>query len=73
VSPDPDRGQIALVAPFVREAIRTVAKGELLLPSAIALKFAESMAHPELTERERQVLKYIAEGGTNKQIWASTG
>ncbi len=39
----------------IREAVRRVAAGESLLPAAIASKLAESMAHPELSERERQV------------------
>jgi two-component system NarL family response regulator len=52
----------------IREAVRRVAAGESLLPAAIASKLAESMAHPELSERERQVLQYIANGRSNKEI-----
>jgi hypothetical protein len=39
-----------------------------LLPAAVASKLAESMAHPELSERERQVLQCMANGRSNKEI-----
>jgi len=52
----------------IRESVRRVAAGESLLPAAIASKLAESMAHPELSKRERQVLEYIANGRRNKEI-----
>lgn len=52
----------------IRESIRRVAAGESLLLPNIAAKLAESMAHPELSERELQVLLYLAEGRSNKEI-----
>jgi two-component system NarL family response regulator len=52
----------------IREAVRRVAEGESLLPADIASKLAESMGHPELSERERQVLQYMASGRSNKEI-----
>ena len=52
----------------IRESVRRVAAGESLLPAAIASRLAESMAHPELSKRERQVLEYIANGRSNKEI-----
>jgi two-component system NarL family response regulator len=52
----------------IRESVRRVAAGESLLPAAIASKLAESMAHPELSQREQQVLQYIANGRSNKEI-----
>jgi two-component system NarL family response regulator len=52
----------------IRDAVRRVAQGESLLPPSIASKLAESMAHPELSERELQVLKYMANGRSNKEI-----
>jgi two-component system, NarL family, response regulator len=52
----------------IREAVRRAAEGESLLPATVASKLAESMAHPELSERERQVLQYIASGRSNKEI-----
>ncbi|MBV9673684.1 MAG: response regulator transcription factor, partial [Verrucomicrobia bacterium] len=41
---------------------------ESVLSSNIAAKLAESIAHPELSKRERQVLKYLANGRSNKEI-----
>jgi two-component system, NarL family, response regulator len=52
----------------IRDAVRKVAKGDSLLPASIASKLAESMAHPELSERELQVLQYMANGRSNKEI-----
>ena len=52
----------------IRDAVRKVAKGDSLLPPSIASKLAESMAHPELSERELQVLQYMAKGRSNKEI-----
>ena len=52
----------------IRESVRRVAAGESLLPATIASKLAESMARPELSKRERQVLEYIANGRSNKEI-----
>jgi two-component system NarL family response regulator len=52
----------------IRDAVRKVAKGDSLLPPAIASKLAASMAHPELSERELQVLQYMANGRSNKEI-----
>src|ERR1700746_2343275 len=54
--------------PQIRDAVRRVAQGESLLPPAIATKLVESMARPELSERERQVLQYMANGRSNKEI-----
>jgi DNA-binding NarL/FixJ family response regulator len=39
-----------------------------LLPTAIASKLAESMAIRSSLNRERQVLEYIANGRSNKEI-----
>jgi DNA-binding NarL/FixJ family response regulator len=38
----------------IRESVRRVAAGEALVPPHIAAKLAESMARPELSERERR-------------------
>ena len=51
----------------IRAAIRTVAAGESLFPTEVS-KLAESTAHPELSERELQVLQYIANGRSNMEI-----
>jgi two-component system NarL family response regulator len=55
----------------IREAVRRVAAGESLVPAGVASKLAESMARPELSEREREVLRYIANGRSNKEIGQS--
>jgi DNA-binding NarL/FixJ family response regulator len=52
----------------IREAVRKVAAGQALLQPEIASKLAESMARPELSERELQVLQYMALGRSNKEI-----
>jgi two-component system NarL family response regulator len=52
----------------IRESVRRVAAGEALVPPNIAAKLAESMARPELSEREREVLRYMANGRSNKEI-----
>ena len=53
---------------LVREAVRRVASGESFIPPEIAFKLAESMSHPELSQRETQVLQQVAQGKTNKEI-----
>jgi two-component system NarL family response regulator len=52
----------------IREAVRTVARGESFLPPEIGFKLAESMSHPELSNRETQVLQQLAYGRSNKEI-----
>ena len=52
----------------IRESVRRVAAGDFVLSSNIAAKLAEAIAHPELSKRERQVLKYLANGRSNKEI-----
>ncbi len=52
----------------IRESVRRVAAGEFVLSSNFAAKLAESIACPQLSNRERQVLKYLANGRSNKEI-----
>jgi two-component system, NarL family, response regulator len=52
----------------IRESVRRVAAGGSVLSSNLATKLAESIARPELSTRERQVLKYLANGRSNKEI-----
>jgi DNA-binding NarL/FixJ family response regulator len=52
----------------IEEVVRAVAAGRALFPADITMKLAESVAHPELTERELQVLQHIANGRSNKEI-----
>jgi len=50
------------------EAVRQVAAGEVALPPDVASKLAESLAHPELSARELEVLEQVAQGRTDKEI-----
>jgi DNA-binding NarL/FixJ family response regulator len=52
----------------IRQTIREVAAGRASLQPEIASRLAESMARPELSERELQVLHYMADGRSNKEI-----
>jgi two-component system NarL family response regulator len=52
----------------IREAVRRVASGESFLPAEIGFKLAESMSHPELSNRENEILRYLARGRSNKEI-----
>ena len=52
----------------IRESVRRVAAGEFVFSSNFAAKLAESIARPQLSKRERQVLKYLANGRSNKEI-----
>jgi two-component system, NarL family, response regulator len=55
----------------IREAVRRVAQGESFLPPEIGLRLAESMCYSELSNRESQVLQYLARGRSNKEIGRS--
>ena len=48
--------------------IRLVYAGQSSLPAAVASKIAASFSKPELSGREKEVLRLIALGQTNKQI-----
>jgi two-component system, NarL family, response regulator len=52
----------------IAEAVRAVAAGQTLFPTEITLKLAQSVAHPELTKRELEVLQCLANGRSNKEI-----
>jgi two-component system NarL family response regulator len=52
----------------VCESIREVYAGKSSLPRDVAAKLADSMAQPELTQRELQILKQMALGKSNKEI-----
>jgi two-component system, NarL family, response regulator len=52
----------------ILEAVRRVAAGEALVPSKIATVLTDSLAHPELSPRELQVLRELAAGNSNKEI-----
>jgi DNA-binding NarL/FixJ family response regulator len=50
------------------DAIRTVDAGKSRIPSIVAEKLADRMSGPGLTTREREVLKGIVAGRSNKEI-----
>jgi two-component system, NarL family, response regulator len=52
----------------IRDAVRSVARGERYLPANIGLKLADSVSRPELSRRETEVLQYLARGRSNKEI-----
>jgi DNA-binding NarL/FixJ family response regulator len=54
--------------PELLDAIRRVHRGETSIPPSIGQKLVEKMNRPELTERELEILKLIAEGRSNKEI-----
>jgi DNA-binding NarL/FixJ family response regulator len=54
--------------PELLDAIRRVHCGETCIPPRIAQKLVEKMKRPELTQREVEILRFIAEGNSNKDI-----
>jgi two-component system, NarL family, response regulator len=52
----------------VCDTIREVFAGKSSLPRDVAAKLADSMAQPELSSRELQILRQIARGKSNKEI-----
>lgn len=54
-------------------AIHRVSAGERTLPADVEQRLAQRSAEPEITAREREVLKLIAQGCANKEIGAQLG
>jgi two-component system, NarL family, response regulator len=52
----------------ILETVRRVAAGEALVPSRIASMLTESLGRAELSPREVQVLRQLADGNSNKEI-----
>ena len=59
--------------PELLDAIRRVHSGETCIPPRISQKLVEKMNHPELTEREVEILRLIADGESNKAIGDKLG
>ena len=57
----------------IAAAIRTVHKGERVVPTAVAQRLAEHTPRVELTEREIEVLTHMLKGLSNKQIASVIG
>jgi DNA-binding NarL/FixJ family response regulator len=57
----------------VVRAIHAVHRGETVVPATVAQRLAEYTARVELTEREIEVLTYMATGMRNKQIAGEIG
>ncbi len=55
----------------VLDTVRAVYAGQKRLPPEVAAKLADRMTAPELTERERDVLRQIVAGRSNKEIGAA--
>jgi two-component system NarL family response regulator len=51
-------------------AIRTVNKGRKYISPNVAAKLVERMNHPELSDRELEVLRLVAKGMSNLEIGA---
>ena len=52
----------------IEAAVRAVAAGRSLFPAEVTLKMVESLAHPELSKRELEILQFVANGKSNKEI-----
>jgi two-component system NarL family response regulator len=55
------------------DAIRRVHRGETCIPPRISQKLVEKMNRTELTQREVEILRLIAEGDSNKAIGDKLG
>ncbi|WP_199336797.1 response regulator [Oscillatoria sp. FACHB-1407] len=49
-------------------AIRNVHAGQTYIPPEVGAKLAERMSHPQLSDREQDVLKRMAQGMNNQEI-----
>ena len=57
----------------VIDAIRAVHRGQRVIPPVVAGRLAEYTPRVELTEREREILEYVARGFSNKDIARAIG
>lgn len=50
------------------DAIRRVYGNQTYIPFEVGTKLAEQMSYPQLSDREREVLKFLGEGRTNQEV-----
>ena len=55
----------------LRTAIRTIHVGQQYIPHHVGAKLAQRMTNPELTDRELDVLRLVAQGMSNLEIAAA--
>ncbi|PZO37911.1 MAG: DNA-binding response regulator [Pseudanabaena frigida] len=55
----------------LRTAIRNVHNGQQYIPPHVGAKLAQRMTNPELTDRELEVLRLVAQGMNNLEIGAA--
>ena len=54
-------------------AIRAVYRGERVIPAPIAARLAEFIPRADLTEREVEVMQFVARGLSNREVAAAIG
>jgi two-component system NarL family response regulator len=52
-------------------AIRSIHRGEQYIPSEVGAKLVQRMSNPDLSERELEVLRSMAQGMSNQEIGAA--
>lgn len=52
----------------LHEAIRKVHAGQKYIPADVAMKLAERLSSPQLTERETQILELMVQGKSNTEM-----
>ena len=52
----------------LHEAIRKVHAGQKYIPADVAMKLAERLSSPQLTERETQILELMVQGKSNAEM-----
>jgi two-component system, NarL family, response regulator len=55
------------------DAIRKLHAGQKYIPPAVGAKLAERMSQPQLSDREREVLREMSQGKTNQEVSTKLG